>query len=125
MVDSELLLTSGLRSDGIARVYVDQIPDSPVWPLVRLTLLNASPSNTSTAAWLQRDWFQIDVYGGTKAQAQALKEHVVTSLRNLPGVHTEGVVTAVQINSVRSLPDVGYQPPRSRYVISVSVSVHP
>lgn len=126
MVDSELLLSSWLRDTLYETpVYVDVIPDEPAWPLVRITRVGGGPSRSMHALWLDKPWFQIDVYGGTKTQAQALCDEVVEALPSLPGAHSEGVVAGVEIASVRSLPDIGYRPPRPRYVLSVYLSVHP
>jgi hypothetical protein len=124
MIDTELLVSSWLRSNGADRTYVDTIPDDPVWPLVRLTLIDATPSRRTTAEWLEKHWLQVDVYGDTKVQAVDLKNQVITALRNILGVHTDGVVTGVDL-TWRSLADVSYRPPRPRYIVSAHLSVHP
>lgn len=126
MVDAELLLLNWLEDLLYETpVYVDQIPDDPSWPLVRITLMPSRPSENLPVVWLVKAWFQIDVYGGTKAQAQFIAEEIVEGLPSIVGAHAEGVVTGSETQSYRSLPDVTYRPPRPRYVITQYLSVHP
>lgn len=130
MVDAELLLATWLRTFvGAVPVVVDSLPDDqdladPAGLIVRLQLLDDTPSTNTPVPWLSRPWFQVDVYGGTKAQANDLSAEIIEALPSLVGAHTDGVVTRAT-GGRRSLPDVGFRPPRPRYVVSVHLSVHP
>jgi hypothetical protein len=125
MVDIEKLLVDWLRSVfPTTPVHVDVVPDEPTWPLFLIQLLNNSPSVNLTDVWLTHAWVQIDVYGGTKSQANALATELVQSLPSLVGVHTEGVITKAR-GQGRSMPDIAYRPPRTRYIVTADISAHP
>lgn len=71
---------------------------------------------------------QLDVrsYGGTKAQADLLARTVHAVMHDLPGSHSEGVVTGVDTLTLPFwLPDDGFEPPRPRYVGTYSITLHP
>ena len=65
-------------------------------------------------------------YGGNKLQASVLARTVYAVMHNMPGVHAQGVVTAVRCLSMHSWnPDDGFTPPRARYISTFEVTLHP
>lgn len=65
-------------------------------------------------------------YGGTKAQADLLARTVHAVMHDLPGVHAQGIVSAVRTVTIPSWnPDEGFDPPRARYIGSYVVTLRP
>lgn len=127
-VDVERLASAWLRTlDAITDLVGDRvftvIPSDPVFPLVRITLVDER--QVYQPRHLTSTLLQIDVYGGPKAEARAAADAVADSLADdFPGSHDLGVVTAAQC-SLRYLPDTTYQPAKPRYVVSADIFSHP
>lgn len=130
-VDAERLVSSYLRdrseiTDIVGdRVYTD-MPKLAVFPLVRITLLGGSP-RYSYPLWLDEAFLQLDAYGGPKALARQLVDHLREALVDTEFAvrHTAGVITGVRFGELMYLPDDLYDPPKPRYVAEVSVFSHP
>jgi hypothetical protein len=78
--------------------------------------------------WLQTARLQVDVWGGPKAQASLIAETIAAvAARDLVGVHPEGVVTGVDVQTPPTyLPDEDLSdPPAPRYTFDMLVSFFP
>jgi len=65
-------------------------------------------------------------YGGTKGQASTLARTVHAVMHDMPGVHTQGVVTSVRCLTLPAWnPDDGFDPPRPRYLGTYELVAHP
>lgn len=106
------------------RVYTD-LPAGPVWPAVRVNRVGGSPV-TNEPLWLDQALIQLDVFGGPKALARDLAEtcRAVIDAR-LPGVHSEGVVTAVRFGQLAYHPDDTYPTARPKYDLLITIFTHP
>ena len=112
------------------RVYT-QLPNSPTFPLVKLTRFGGAPV-FNRPLHLDRALLQFDAYGGNKRESQQLAEMVraaladpdFVGLRELDG-DPIGVVTGVDFGDLRWLPDSSYTPAKPRYVFDIAVFTHP
>jgi hypothetical protein len=130
-VDVERLLSSWLRArdDIIALVddrVVTEVPNRAIFPFVKLTLITGSPVY-SRPLFLDESYIQIDAYGGPKVQARLIIDTIRQALADEftgshPGV---GVVTSVRFGDLSYIPDVGYEPPKPRYLCLTSIYTHP
>lgn len=107
------------------RVYT-AIPGDPDWPLLRIHRVGGAPPFTRPL-WVDRARIQFDAYGGTKAQARTLADTTRALLsERILGTHDDhGVVTAVNLGTLRYLPDDDFDPARPRYVGDAVVTTHP
>jgi hypothetical protein len=91
-------------------------------PLIVVQRVGGEPE-LSQPLVLDSPQLQVDVYGGTKAQAHELAAATRAELSALIGVQPHGVVTGVRFASLRYLPDETYKPARPRYLFDVLVHV--
>jgi hypothetical protein len=126
--DVEAIASPWLRDRDRVTDIVDQrvytaIPKSPVFPLVRLTLIDER--QVYQPRHLTSTLLQLDCYGGPKATARDLADAVADELaNNFPGAHEGGVVTSVEC-ALRYLPDDTYDPAKPRYVVSAEIFSRP
>lgn len=125
MVENEILMLNWLRSVSTALVVADVIPDDATYPLIRELMLDNAVSDNTKERWLEKPWFQLDFYGTDKLNTLAIRAQVLTALPTIVGVHPEGVVTGVKVGTDRSMPDVGFSPPRPRQIVTVTLYTHP
>jgi hypothetical protein len=93
--------------------------DSAIW----LSLVTGEERFRNHLAALMLD---VRSYGGSKSQADVLARTVHAVMHTMPGVHPQGVVTAVQTLAMPAWnPDEGFTPPRARYVGTYVVVLHP
>lgn len=113
-----------------SRVYTE-IPQSPAWPLVRVTQFNEQPaSRTRLIGWQRSTWLQVDAFGGTKAAALQLAQTAAAALlARLSGRLEYGtaaaVVTGTEVRGLADQPDEGYSPARPRWRFDLIVHAHP
>ena len=129
--DAEALVSAHLRAASSVtalvgdRVYT-AIPKRAEYPLVRLWRIGGGP--TASPPVLDAARIQVDVYGGSKAQARELAATVLGELEaNLVGVQAggESTVTATRAGTLRFQPDTTYDPPKPRYIVDVQVYTRP
>jgi hypothetical protein len=74
---------------------------------------------------LDQAQLQIDAWGGSKRDAWTIAETIRQALQALPGVHADGVVTAVDYGLLQWQPDGTFTPPRPRYLFDAFVYCKP
>lgn len=127
--DAERLTVTWLRDQPEAAAIFDdriytEIPNSPVWPLARVTRVAGGP--TSRLARLDSPLLQLDVWGGPKATAHdGIATLLALMAGRMVGTHDLGVVSAVEVGGPSWLPDDTYSPARPRYSADVRLWVHP
>lgn len=127
--DVERLTVTWLRDQVEAAAIFDdriytEIPNSPTWPLARITRVGGGP--TSRLARLDAAELQLDVWGGPKATAyDGFTTLLALMAGRMVGTHDLGVVSAVEVVSLRWLPDDSFTPARPRYSADVRVWLHP
>ena len=97
---------------------------------VRVTQYDDSPNPQSVALHHVIVHLQIDCYAGNdpstgQGEASLLARTVRSVLTDLPGAHDEGVVSSVTFNGTQRAPDGVFTPARERFIVDVSVGVHP
>jgi hypothetical protein len=130
-VDVERIVSQFLRANTAVTELVDdrvysELPKAAEWPAVRLNRVGGGPATQPARLDLAR--IQIDVWGGTKANARTIAATVLAVLGDeLPGVYDGGVsvVTAVRLGTLRYSPDETFTPAKPRYIGEVSVYSHP
>ena len=130
-VDVERLLSSWLRArdDIIALVedrVVTEVPNRAVFPFVKLTQISGAPVY-DRPLYLDEAYIQIDAYGGPKVQARQNIDTVRDAMaEEFIGHHVGiGVVTNVRFGDLSYVPDVGYEPPKPRYLALAAIHTHP
>jgi Protein of unknown function (DUF3168) len=103
--------------------------DDAKQPLVMITRTGGAPAVARPLA-LDVAELQIDAYGqaggGRKHATWKLASTLHDALVDLvDAVRPEGVVHGVVIDAIRYVPDESFDPPRSRYVTDVTVTVSP
>ena len=129
-IDIESGLVGWLRTDPAvttlcsSRVY-SALPRTPIFPAVRvLRVGGATPHDRPLTH--DRSLVQVDVWGGTKAQASTLTERVRDRLALAYGTDLGGgvVVGALTWGGVAYDPDTSYDPARPRYRVDVQITHH-
>ena len=127
--DIEQMVSSFLRDQPEAtdilgdRIYTE-IPQSPTWPLARITLIDGAP--TDRIGWLNSPLLQIEVWGGPKATAYTACATLTALMRRMRGTHDLGVVTETEVvSSPTWRPDDTFKPAKPRYIAQVRLWVHP
>lgn len=130
-VDVERLLSGWLRqrsevTDLVgSRVYTEIPRQVTADPFVRITQIGGVPV-WSVPLWLDEAVVQLDFYGGPKVVARQLLDAARDLLAGpFLGVHDAGVVTSVRFGETSYLPDDTYEPPRPRWLSTVSIYTHP
>lgn len=106
--DAELLVVSWLQTvDELANLYAGigtEVPAGPTLPFVRVLRVGGTPV---VRQHLDVARLQIDVWTDRheKQAAHDLARLVQAALHAMPGVHDEGVVTAVEDGVFRWAPD--------------------
>lgn len=130
MPDAEALLSAFLRDQASIEALVAErvytaVPKDPQFPLLMVRRVSGAPVG-SRPLHLDAPLMQLDAYGGTKKVAQQIAETARDVIaRSLEGVHAQGVVTGVSFGPMSWLPDGDYSPAKQRYVVDVTVFVHP
>lgn len=130
-VDVERLASTWLRARAdvsaiVADRVVTETPNRAVFPFLRISLIGGSPV-WSRPLWLDEATLQFDAFGGPKVQARQLIDVVRDALAaDFLGAHPGvGVVTCVEFGELAYIPDDLWEPPKPRYVATVSVYTHP
>lgn len=106
------------------RVYT-AIPNSPTFPLVRVTQFD-DIKITQRPLWVVQVNLQIEAWGGSNYDAWHIAATAQSVLaERLVGVHTDGVVCGVQFGSLRNAPDTDYQPAKPRRIFTAQITAHP
>ncbi len=122
--DAELLTVNWLAGiDELASLYAaihTKIPPDPALPIVRVLRVGGAPV---IRQHLDVARLQIDVWADSKQAAHDLARLTQAALHEMVGVHTEGVVTAVDDGVFRWAPDtdMGW----AGYSFDVLVYLHP
>lgn len=131
IVDGEKLLSNYLRThpdvSGLTARLVGKTPDDTSTAWVKVQQLNAQDM-APPLDHLTRFVLQLDCYaGGTGGQPEAnrLARVARAAIRDLPGIHAEGTVTGVGFTGHARIPDVDFDPPRERVVVTAVVYAHP
>ena len=100
------------------------LPANPTYPYLQVILVagvEKSPGHLDEA------YLQVDAWGTTRDEANLLIRTVRAVLLVSPTVtHTRGVVAyARTVSPPRWVPDDTVTPPRPRYTIDLSMSLHP
>lgn len=113
------------------RVYT-AIPNSPTFPLVRLTRVGGTPVH-SRPLWVDEALIQVDVFGtvpgetgsGGRRQIHQIAETCRAALVEMADTaHDEAVVDGVSFGPFSWLPDDTYTPARPRFLFDVTVHLH-
>lgn len=104
--DVELLTVNWLAdNDEIANLYPHigtEIPAGPTLPIIRVVRVGGG---TVVSRWLDGARVQIDVWAEHKQAAHDLARLVQAVMDDMPGLHDEGVVTAVDAGVFRWAAD--------------------
>lgn len=126
--DAELLVITYLRAHSDVQAalggqYVSSaLPAEPSWPWV--TVQRIGGAGFGPRGWLDVARLQVDAWADTKQNARSAAANILAALWDLPGVHTEGVVTGVEQDlGFRWEPDPETNQPR--YLFGVAVYLHP
>lgn len=128
--DTEAMVSSFLRSRSevttlVAQRVFGELPKEPSYPAVRITRVAGSPV-TDTHLSLDAPLLQLDVFGGTKAQARTIAATCMAVIAELPlTVVDGGYVTGVRFGSLAYQPDDAFSPPKPRYRFDVTVFARP
>lgn len=101
-------------------------PPSTADGWIRVTQIDDTPE--PSVLHLVTVHLQLDCYGGgtqPHEQASVLARTARSVLADLPGQHPTGVVTGVRFTGARRAPDPDLTPARERFILGLSVSVHP
>jgi hypothetical protein len=124
----ERLIVEYLRGVAEVQALVSQrvslsLPSSPTYPLVSILLVSGEER---VQRHLDAATIQVDVWGGTREQADVLARTVRAALLEMPRAHDTATVTAVlTLVAPRWLPDELAVPPRPRYTADYQIVYHP
>ena len=129
-VDIERLVSDYLRTHpdiiALSTRIVGKTPDDKSTSWVRVTELNG-PSR-DLAGWHIRSMVQLDCYAGAtggQPEANTLARTVIAVLQTLPGSHTLGTVTGVEVlGGPRQLDDT-FEPARDCKILTATIGNHP
>lgn len=97
-------------------------------PQVRMTLFDPIPVGGSRTNHLVENFLQLDCYAGksnSSVEASLLGRTVQAALNDMRGRHDGGTVTNVEFTGGGLTPDTDIKPPRWRYIVEVTVWIHP
>lgn len=126
IVDSERMVTDFLRNHPDIDAHILTLPPETTedsWVMV--TQLGAS--QTDLPDHLVAFYLQFDCYAGRTGgpkEANDVGRAVRAALRELNGSQTGGVVSGVQIEEDRRLPDDTFEPARQRRLLSATLWIH-
>lgn len=128
--DIEQLLSQFLRDqDEVADLVDDRIytvlPKDKTFPLIRIHRYSGAPA-FSRPLHLDQALVQVDCWGGNKKLAWEIAETCrAVCAERLVGSHDEGCVTSVTFGELSDQPDGTFDPPRPRFLFSMTVTAHP
>lgn len=137
MVDLEAVVIAALRADGSVtallggdRIYT-ALPSAPEFPCIRVTQVAGGEDSLpwqATAPRREALTLQLDVWGGTRAQARAVADRARSALsEGLPGSVAGGAVAGVRWSSSAFIPDDDIPSStgraRPRYILESSMVV--
>lgn len=137
MVDLEAVVIAALRSDasvttaiGGDRIYT-ALPTAPEFPCMRVTQVAGSEDVQPWQASMPRREemvIQLDVWGGTRAQARAIADITRARLSmGLPGACEGGSVASVRWQGIANVPDDDIPSSagraRPRYILQASMVI--
>ncbi len=134
MVDCEALVSAWLRDNDDVTALIDdhvytQSPRNSAakMPYARVTRIGGGGPVIQHPLWLDTARLQVDVFGGAKVFCLQIAETIrAACAQDLPGVHTLGVVTNVDLrDSPAYQPDDTFDPPTPRYRFDMSITTHP
>lgn len=127
--DAEAVLTAYLKPivDDLGATVRGRTPGSTVAPWVRLTLLDAPPTDPISDHHIAA-LIQLDCYAGrdgAQAEAELLARTVRASLRDIAHAeHAGAVVTGSRISGFGRVPDTALEPARERVIVTATVWMH-
>lgn len=74
------------------RIYPDVRPTDPTYPLIEYKEIGGRGSPTWDTSGMQRDRFQFDCFGKTKADAAALRDALRKTLNGYNGLLSDGTI---------------------------------
>jgi hypothetical protein len=119
--DEDVLALVGESTDRI----VTELRKDQAYPALRITQIGDQPI-TQRPLYQIESTFQIDAFGGSKAQALTLARtaRAVCHAR-FPGSWFGTVVTGVDSNGFADIPDDFFSPAKPRYLFLLIVYAHP
>jgi hypothetical protein len=99
-----------------------EIPPEATWPRWRLHRIGGTQDYPH---WIEHPRFQLEAWGGTKAQAGILIRTLEAAVRAMSGVYALGVVTAVDINLSQLWQPDETDNNRPRYLSDFTATIHP
>lgn len=108
------------------RVF-NALPADVVFPAMRLVLFDTIPL-TRRPQWLFEFRLQLDAWGGSSADAWRILATAGAAMsQRMIGEHPahEAVVTGVELEGGRNLPDASYTPAKPRRLVTAIVRAHP
>lgn len=98
-------------------------------PMVILHRIGGSPRSTRPL-WVDQAILQLDCYAGSKFDTETLAHTVRNAVcEDFPGYQTgsgtDAVITDVSAGALIYLPDEAFTPPKPRYLVDVTVTLHP
>lgn len=125
IVSAHLRATPELDASLGDRIYT-VLPKDVVFPAIRVTLIG-DEKVTTRPLWVVRGTLQVEVWGGSKAQAYTGASIAQAALveRLVDSVGTGWVVNGVRAGALRDEPDAAYAPARERFLFLVDITAHP
>lgn len=119
--DEDVLPLIGMSTDRI----VTELRKDQVYPSLRVTQIGDLPI-TQRPLYQVQSTFQLDAFGGTKAQAMTLARtaRAVCHAR-FEGSWFGSVITGVDSNGFADSPDDFFSPAKPRYLFLLIVYAHP
>lgn len=116
----EGLLVAALKADArLSGSFVGvELPTTKTWPAVRVTRTGGAPVASLPVTVVDAPEVQIDVWADGRQKAWDIVAAVVNVLDGLRGVRRLAGVSGCEVRRVSYDPDVTFDPPKPRYIIS-------
>jgi hypothetical protein len=119
--DADVLALVNNSTDRI----VTELRKDQVYPALRITQIGDLPI-TQRPLYQIQSTFQLDAFGGSKAQALTLARTArAVCHQRFTGAHFGTVVTGVDSNGFADVPDDFFSPAKPRYLFVLIVYAHP
>ena len=116
----EGLLVAALRADArLSGAFVGvELPATKTWPAVRVTRTGGAPVASLPVTVVDAPEVQIDVWADRRQAAWDIAAAVVSVLNGTRGMRRLAGVSGCEVRRVSYDPDVTFDPPKPRYIIS-------
>lgn len=120
----EGLLVAALKADAsLSNVFVGvELPATKTWPAVRITRTGGAPVASLPVTVVDAPEVQIDVWADRRQAAWDIMAAVLNVLDGLRGMQRLAGVSGCEVRRVSYDPDVTFDPPKPRYIISASLT---